>query len=304
MKSNGITLLLLMSACSGRVLAADSPRILYSPLSSVIRMVVSPDNRTLAFETYGPASSQGTYAVALENVRPGLTHAKRIILLVPGGRNFRWNRDRSAFVFDRPPVGGGTDDANSILYVGNKGSKIYTRVASGWMGSWAPNGKRLAFVHNHDLQVIDLRTRRVRTLLTGVSKTGPDVQDPIWMPDGKSIIFSRRDGRLWMVRSDGSKPDRLTPMSAQKSDMEPAISQDGRYLVFSRGYYGRTRSSEGMLLLDTHQLMLLNLASKRLVPITKRSEHMSDESPQWLRRNIVLFVRNGRLAQILLDKNL
>jgi Tol biopolymer transport system component len=63
-------------------------------------------------------------------------------------------------------------------------------------------------------------------------------RDPAWSPDGKSIAFSRAGSRsntaaLWLMRSDGSRPRRLTRADARR-DTNPAWSPDGRQIAFVR----------------------------------------------------------------------
>lgn len=53
-----------------------------------------------------------------------------------------------------------------------------------------------------------------------------------WTPDGR-IVFSSQDGGqsdIWIMNADGSNRKRIT--SDDPSDLAPAVSPDGRYLVF------------------------------------------------------------------------
>ena len=64
----------------------------------------------------------------------------------------------------------------------------------------------------------------------------PDVQTPVWSPDGRRIAFlSRRDGskELYVVSADGSGQRRLTRDARYSAT--PAWSPDGRKIAFEGG---------------------------------------------------------------------
>jgi Tol biopolymer transport system component len=67
----------------------------------------------------------------------------------------------------------------------------------------------------------------------------PEVQTPVWSPDGRRIAFlSRRDGNkeLYVVNADGSGQRRLTRDASNSAT--PAWSPDGRTLAFEAGREG------------------------------------------------------------------
>ena len=69
----------------------------------------------------------------------------------------------------------------------------------------------------------------------------PDVQSPVWSPDGQRIAFlSRRDGNkeLYVVSADGSGQRRLTRDARYPAT--PAWSPDGRKIAFESGRDGTT----------------------------------------------------------------
>ena len=110
------------------------------------------------------------------------------------------------------------------------------------MCSVSPDGKWLAFTSdrggNLDIWVKALQGREI------VQITGHQAEDfdPVWSPDGKSLIFvSRRrdaDGDLWRVRVDmkkkkavRSKPEQLTAYLG--ADRDPSFSPNGKQLVYT-----------------------------------------------------------------------
>jgi len=252
----------------------------------------------MAFEALGPESSQGIYVLKVKEAETrakGSSAPKRI--LGPNARNFRWKGDAMAFLFDRPAPPGKDDDDASTLWVGDLRTHRCRRIAIGWMGAWSPDGEQIAFVRGHALHVLSLHTGKARTVFRSHDKHGKLVTDPVWSPDGTRIIFSGGDGRLWSVPVRGGPARPLTLLSSRKEDMEPAISRDGRRVLFVRGYYGKTRSVEGFPLMLTHQLLQLDLRTGAESEITPRVEGRSDTSPQWLAEpGRFAFIRNGQLA--------
>ena len=64
----------------------------------------------------------------------------------------------------------------------------------------------------------------------------PDVQAPVWSPDGRRIAFlSRRDGgkEVYVMSADGSGQRRLTRDASVPA--APAWSPDGRKIAFEGG---------------------------------------------------------------------
>lgn len=80
------------------------------------------------------------------------------------------------------------------------------------------------------------------TRLTEDAAGGVDAREaieltPAWSPDGKRIAYavweSERGGHLWICRSDGTQPHRLTKEIGRY--LYPSWSPDGRELVVTRG---------------------------------------------------------------------
>ena len=84
---------------------------------------------------------------------------------------------------------------------------------------------------NRDIWIVDV-ARATATRFT--FDRGRD-DDPVWSPDGKSIVFnSERAGRvdLYIKPTDASGEERLL-FSSDESKAPTSWSKDGRYLVFS-----------------------------------------------------------------------
>ncbi|HEY0322188.1 MAG TPA: hypothetical protein VGC66_14610 [Pyrinomonadaceae bacterium] len=106
--------------------------------------------------------------------------------------------------------------------------------------NWSPDGSKLAYCTDDDLApprkndadilVIDMTTRRIRTLITGGVNTYP-----AWSPDGKHIAFRRMLGEMnsevFVANADGSNARNLTNHPA--FDGWPAWSPDGTQIAFA-----------------------------------------------------------------------
>jgi TolB protein len=106
--------------------------------------------------------------------------------------------------------------------------------------NWSPDGTKLAYCtdddlapprkNDSDIQVIDMRTRRITTLITGGVNTYP-----AFSPDGKRIAFRRMLGEMnsevFVANSDGTGARNLTNHPA--FDGWPAWSPDGTQIAFA-----------------------------------------------------------------------
>lgn len=105
--------------------------------------------------------------------------------------------------------------------------------------SWSPDGERIAFHSNRDLN-FEIYTMAadgsdVRRLTHDFA---PDVF-PVWSPDGRSIAFSSQRGGtfdLYRMNPDGSGQERLTDFGTE--DLHPTWSSDGRRIAFIRAERG------------------------------------------------------------------
>jgi Tol biopolymer transport system component len=110
---------------------------------------------------------------------------------------------------------------------------LTTNAAHDWVGSWSPDGNRIAFQSfrrgNRDLYVMPVAGGAVTAL------TNHPAEDfiPVWSPDGEKIAFSsNRSGNMdvWVMTSDGSKLQQLTFHEAQ--DFLLCWSPNGKQIAF------------------------------------------------------------------------
>lgn len=200
----------------------------------------SPKNDQILFEGNGPnpTSPRGIWSV------PPLGGSPR--KLIGAGLCPCFSGDGSRIVFHRFIYG--------IFICAADGSDerlVETRRRDAYISSRAvlsPDGQRLAaFVSPQsgwpDLCVTPVDGAKVNVLLSERAEGA----DPVWTPDGRTIIFSSDRGgtrNLWQIPADGGSPEPLT--TGAGDDNEPAVSGDGARLV-----YASVRNTHALMVLDT-----------------------------------------------------
>lgn len=102
-------------------------------------------------------------------------------------------------------------------------------VTFGGPGTFSPDGRRVAFVKDDNLQVIDLATREVQVLTTeGLArKYAPD-----WSPDGRRLVYAG-DSTFYVVPAAGGASVAAEPPAMLQSVDTPVFSPDGRQVAFT-----------------------------------------------------------------------
>jgi TolB protein len=135
--------------------------------------------------------------------------------------------------------------------------------------TWSPTGHQIAFVSDRagraHIFVMDPEGNNVKPLMSGGFHT-----QPRWSPKGDLIAYTTRAGNhdIWIARSDGSHPRRLT--SGSRDNMSAAWSADGRHLMFHSTRFGAAQVF-AMLADGTEQH-----------PVTRGSTEIT--SPSWSTR--------------------
>jgi len=128
---------------------------------------------------------------------------------------------------------------------------------------WSPDGTRIAFKStraggNWDIYVMDANGANV----TQLTNTPANDHDPVWLPDGKSVIISSdRESRedLYRVWIADKRVERLTRHLVGRAIM-PAISPDGRFVTYAAQTLQRLQFWE-------FQIHVLELATGKTRPL-------------------------------------
>ncbi len=106
--------------------------------------------------------------------------------------------------------------------------------------SWSPDGRTIAFFTRDNtksgvsLHLMDLTDRTSLIIDTGGMEKGPDA--PVWSADGKQIVFlgtnAGHKSDVWVVQRDGSGLQNISQQVSTRHKAHPAISPDGRYVVY------------------------------------------------------------------------
>lgn len=108
------------------------------------------------------------------------------------------------------------------------------RVVKGFDPTWSPDGRRLAFLRDGHVLVVDADGRRERRLTRRAPGLHWPASGPAWSPDGRRIAFSgTRD--LFLVPAAGGTLVPLTRSSESwRLNATPAFRPDGKVIAFSR----------------------------------------------------------------------
>ena len=123
--------------------------------------------------------------------------------------------------------------------------------------AWSPDGSTIAF------DGISTMTPE------GTNRTDlVDGGHPSWSPDGSRIAFYRSSA-IWVMNSDGTNPEQVTPPPNLGTDRDPAWSPDGSKLAFVR--------QENNAKTD---LFTINVDGTGRTNITN-TPNLDEESPDW-----------------------
>lgn len=82
-----------------------------------------------------------------------------------------------------------------------------------WRFSWAPDSRRIAYVHydgssqaNDSLAIVDVSGTNHALTVDATPEAGPS---PVWSPDGKRIAFTGIDMSIDVIAADGTGLSRL-----------------------------------------------------------------------------------------------
>ena len=179
----------------------------------------------------GPARKSSIYLLT-----PGTDQRTPLPGSVPGDALPKWSRDRGRIALTHVDP-----DKTSAIYVMNAdGSDRHVAVpGGGGRPAWSADGTKLGFVKKVDgvaqIFVADLATGKQ----TQLTRAGNIKDDPVWSPDGKSIIYwrARADGFRQIFElnvADPQEPGRAITGADAGSVNDPAPSPDGKQVLYTR----------------------------------------------------------------------
>lgn len=261
----GILLLLPMLALS--TFAQSKPGLAYQLTHSVNDdPFPSPDGKRLVYDSV----VEGKYQLFIMDLDG---KNQRQITHDPAGHETpSWSPDGSkiAFVSDR--------NGHSVIYImnidGTAEERLTDENAESIHPTWSPDSKRVLYCADDDLRPpkkndasiysIDIKTRELKTLITGGVNTYPNQS-----PDGKKIAFRRMIGEMnsEVFVKDGDKEVNLSNHPA--FDGWPAWSPDGKRIAFASN-----RNS-------SYQIFVMNSDGSNVVLVANTEGRATE--PRWSR---------------------
>lgn len=205
----------------------------------------SPDGKRIAFSTRREGDEvPQIYILSIEG-----GEAMRVTTLSTGARSPQFSPDGKAILFQSSVFPGTlNDDDNKKSAAERKARKWNARVYEGFpirnWDRWLDDRQTHVFVQSLDAgaKAKDLLAGSKMVAeagFAGISGSGSDDLNPVWSPDGQSIVFAATVNRnvaaysdtnsdLYQVSTNGGEPKRLT--DGKDNYFAPKFSHDGRTL--------------------------------------------------------------------------
>ena len=118
---------------------------------------------------------------------------------------------------------------------------VFSQETPRWLrqGAISPDGSTIAFCYQGDIFTVSASGGEARQITSSPAYEA----DPLWSPDGKSLVFSSmREGTkdVWTVSSKGGAPVRLTTFPGAETPL--TVTPDG-YVLFSANILPSTATS-------------------------------------------------------------
>jgi Tol biopolymer transport system component len=134
-------------------------------------------------------------------------------------------------------------DSGLISTIDIKGQSKKTFNVLGWEPTFSPDGKKILYVYEKDIHIMnrDGTDNKKLTTLNSVQYA------PIFSPDGSKILYSENNSNgfldVWIMGVDGSNKQQLTNTENYKEHLA-RITPDGTKIVFLRRYEDGQNSTD------------------------------------------------------------
>jgi TolB protein len=123
------------------------------------------------------------------------------------------------------------DEGNGLAWVRPDGSGLETLELYAGRGRFSPDGRKVAYVRDGNLKVMNLAGRRTRLLTSDASSDG---YAPDWSPDGRWITYTGLEGLYVLDVKTGQVRNLALGWTAPVSYMSTAVfSPDGTQIAFA-----------------------------------------------------------------------
>ncbi|THH40410.1 S41 family peptidase [Neolewinella litorea] len=178
-----------------------------------------------------------------------LMEARGEIFTVPTEKGDSRNLTRTSGAADRAPVWSpkgdriawftdASGDGYTLHLADQTGRGDTTNIPIGeskmaWNPAWSPDGKSIAFVDDDvRIRVVDLASKRIRTVDTGTNNMDRSRTEPVWSPDSRYLAYvksgSNRFRQIWTWNRETGERNALTDAFADS--FSPAWDRDGKHL--------------------------------------------------------------------------
>jgi Tol biopolymer transport system component len=151
----------------------------------------------------------------------------------PAARTAAPDATRARIVFAADAASPGSDPRRAIFSVDLDGSRLvrltHDPTHDLFAPAWSPDHRRIAYVHDRAVYVMDANGRGTRRITTSGPGEGPAI-DPAWSPDGTRIAYADW-AHIHTVRAAGGGLRTVT--AGPGTVHEPAWSPDGRFLAYT-----------------------------------------------------------------------